>query len=361
MKRTVSAIGIALILLLSCLASFASAEEPAMPAEDPLSLWTDCEAKAALIEYVEAVTNPDSSDFIPVEDRIVVSDMDGTLFCETDPVYFDHLIYMYRVTEDPDYKDKASDNEKAVAVRVQEFIDTGVQPADLDDAMGAAMASAFAGMTLKEFYEYVKEFKQRPMTSYEGMTIGGGFYLPMMQVVDYLQANGFTFYIVSGCERFIIRGLFEGSPMSDIPNSQIIGSDLLVVASNQGDAAGLDYKYTAQDELVLGGEFLVKNGQFNKVTAIDREIGKQPVLSFGNSSGDTSMANYVICNNRYRALAFMNCCDDTERENGDLAKAEKMYALCEQYGWIPVSMKNDWVTIYGDSVTYLVDALDDAA
>ena len=146
---------------------------PALADGDPLSLWADGTAKTALIEYVTAVTDPDSPDFIPVEDRIVVSAMDGTVFCETDPVYFDHLIYQYRVTEDPDYKDKASDYEKAVAVRVQEFIDTGVQPADLDNAMGAAMASAFAGMTLNEFYDYVKEYKQRPMASYEGMTLGG--------------------------------------------------------------------------------------------------------------------------------------------------------------------------------------------
>ena len=336
---------------------------PALADGDPLSLWADGTAKTALIEYVTAVTDPDSPDFIPVEDRIVVSDMDGTVFCETDPVYFDHLIYQYRVTEDPDYKDKASDYEKAVAVRVQEFIDTGVQPADLDNAMGAAMASAFAGMTLNEFYDYVKEYKQRPMASYEGMTLGGGFYLPMVQMINYLQDNGFTYYIVSGCERYIIRGLFEDSALSFIPNSQIIGSDLLVTASNQNGADPLEYKYTEGDVLVMGGEFMVKNGQFNKVTAIDREIGKQPVLSFGNSSGDTSMANYVVCNNRYRALAFMNCCDDTERENGDLAKAEKMYALCEQYGWIPVSMKNDWITIYGDDVTYLnsEEALEPAA
>ena len=341
------------IAILLALSLFLCLALPALADEDPLSLWADGTAKSALKEYVEAVTDPDNPDFIPVEDRIVVSDMDGTIYCETDPVYFDHLIYNYRVLEDPDYKDKASDYEKEVAARVQEFIDTGVQPADLDNAMGAAMASAFSGMTVKEFCAYVKEYKQRPMVSYEGMTMGTAFYLPMIQMFKYLQANGFTCYIVSGCERYIIRGLFEDGMMDFIPNSQIIGSDLLTKASNQGDTDPLEYKFTGEDELIMGGEFILKNGQMNKVSAIDREIGKQPVLSFGNSSGDTSMANYVICNNRYRALAFMNCCDDTERENGDEVKAEKMYKLCEEYGWIPVSMKNDWVTIYGDSVTYL--------
>ena len=83
-----------------------------------------------------------------------------------------------------------------------------------------------------------------------------------------------------------------------------------------------------------------------------QEIGQQPVLSFGNSTGDSSMAEFVISENPYRSLAFMLCCDDTERENGNLTKAQKMYDLCDENGWIPISMKNDWTTIYGDGVTY---------
>ena len=87
-----------------------------------------------------------------------------------------------------------------------------------------------------------------------------------------------------------------------------------------------------------------------------QEIGQQPVLSFGNSSGDSSMAEYVISNNPYKSLAFMLCCDDLERENGSISKANDMYKLCETYGWLPISMKNDWTTIYGNGVTYLPGA-----
>ena len=76
------------------------------------------------------------------------------------------------------------------------------------------------------------------------------------------------------------------------------------------------------------------------------------MLSFGNSTGDASMAEYVTTDNQYKSLAFMLCCDDTERENGNITKAEKMYSLCEQYDWVPVSMKNDWKTIYGEGVKY---------
>ena len=55
--------------------------------------------------------------------------------------------------------------------------------------------------------------------------------------------------------------------------------------------------------------------------------------------------------NPYPSLAFMLCCDDTVRENGNVEKAQKMFDLCAENGWIPVSMKNDWTTIYGDEVT----------
>ena len=59
---------------------------------------------------------------------------------------------------------------------------------------------------------------------------------------------------------------------------------------------------------------------------------------------------FVVNNNKYRSLAFQLCCDDTERENGNIEKAEKMYKLCDEFDWVPISMKNDWKTIYGDHV-----------
>ena len=89
-----------------------------------------------------------------------------------------------------------------------------------------------------------------------------------------------------------------------------------------------------------------------KASVIMQEIGQQPVLSFGNSTGDSSMAEYVTSGNRYQSLAFMLCCDDTVRENGSKSKAQKMAELCEEFDWVPISMKNDWTTIYGEGVTY---------
>ncbi len=326
-----------------------------------LPSWTKtASAKKALVDYVIAATDPSEPTFIPEKDRIAVFDLDGTLFCETDPNYFDYTLLKYRVLEDPAYKDKASDFEKEVAGKIKEQNETGASFSGLEVDHGKAVASAFAGMTVDEFNAYIQEFKKQDMPSYDGMKRGDGFYKPMVEVVEYLQQNGFTVYIVSGTDRLIVRGIFDGNVL-DIPNRQIIGSDETIVARGQGDTDGLNYFFEPDDALILGGDFLIKNLKMNKVSVIMQEIGQQPVLSFGNSTGDASMAEFVTSHNPYRSLAFMLCCDDTRRENGDISKARKMYDLCEEFGWVSVSMKNDWATIYGEGVTYLAAPAADKA
>lgn len=332
-------------------ASTADSKKPAVT----LSLWTDtAPLKKELTEYMKAITTEGSADFIPVENRIAVFDMDGTLCCETDPGYFDHKLLYHRVMEDPEYKDKASEEEIATCEIIKEYFDTGVYPEGLDVRHGKAVASAFKGMTPAEFDAYVKAYRDQPTTGYTNMTNGQAFYKPMLQVIDFLQANDFTVYIVSGTDRLITRGLCDG--VIDIPLSQMIGSDENFVATNQGDADGLSYTFGHDDKLVTGGDFLIKNLKMNKVSVIEREIGVQPVLCFGNSSGDGAMANYTITNNKYKSGAYLLCCDDLERENGNIEKADKMRASCEENGWTAVSMKNDWTTIYGDGVTRIQPA-----
>ena len=317
---------------------------------DALSLWTEsAPLKSELTAYMNAITDESSADFIPVENRIAVFDMDGTLCCETDPGYFDHKLLYHRVMEDPDYKDLASEEEKVTAAMIETYFETGDYPEELSLLHGQAVATAFKGMTVEEFDAYVKAYRDQPAEGYNNMTNGEAFYKPMLQVIDYLQANDFAVYIVSGTDRLITRGLAEGTV--PIPLRQMIGSDESLVASHQGDEDGLDYTFTKDDEVITGGEFLIKNLKTNKVTVIEQEIGVQPVLAFGNSSGDAAMANFTINNNPYKSGAYMLCCDDTERENGNVEKADKMRASCEENGYTAISMKDDWTTIYGEDVT----------
>lgn len=333
--------------------------------EDPLSLWSDdAPLKKELTAYVEAVTDESSPDFIPAEDRVATFDVDGTLINETDPNYFDYTMLVHRVLEDPNYKDQASDFEKATANKIVDQNENGTKYSELPVEHGQAVASAFKGFTIDEFYDYVHTFAETGMPSYENMKRGEAFYAPMVQVVNYLQANDFDVYMVSGTDRLIMRGLFSSElcPIN-ISLDHVMGSDETLVGSKQEGEDGLGYTFGQDEQLVLGGDFLMKTLKENKVYIIQREIAKQPVLSFGNTSGDFAMDNYALSNPKYKSAAFQLCCDDLERENGNQSKADAMYADCDANGYIPVSMKNDWTTIYPEGVVYTgaAEAVADAA
>ena len=129
--------------------------------------------------------------------------------------------------------------------------------------------------------------------------------------------------------------------------------DVTMRASNQPeDKDNLHYQFNdnGDDILVRGDEMWIKNLKMNKVFQIAQEIGKQPVLSFGNSSGDVSMHEYTITNNKYKAMAFMLIADDTERDHADMNETNKRKAQWEERGYTIISMKNDFKTIYGEGV-----------
>ena len=305
----------------------------------------DAKSYQALVKYVEDVTDKKSKNYIPEEDRIAVFDLDGTILGERTPCYFEWMMYLERALNDPTYTPSQEDHDYALVVK--DAIEKGKIPEDMERKEAMSQASVFAGMTPAEYEAWVKKFMNSPAEGLTNLTRGEEFYLPMVEVVSYLEENDFEVYIVSGSDREALRILCDG--IMDIEKDHFIGTDAWVLASGQGDTDGLDYVYKKNDHLVRG-QFILKDVKMNKVSNIAQEIGRQPVLAFGNSSGDSSMFNYTINGNKYKALAFSLCCDDLERELGDTAKADKMYKSCAENGWIPVSMKNDFKTIYGDNV-----------
>ena len=308
--------------------------------------WADnSPAKQTLVNYVKDVTNKKSANFIPVEDRIAVFDLDGTLICETTPSYFEWMMYLDRVLDDPTYN--ASQEDKDYAKVVKAAIDARHLPEDMELKEAIAQSKAFAGMTFPEYENYVKKFMETPAEGLTNLKRGESFYLPMVEVVSYLQANDFTVYIVSGSDRPALRILVDGI-MKIAPNN-VIGTDADILASHQNGKDGLDYVY-AKDDQIIRGEFLRKNVKMNKVSNIAQEIGKQPVLAFGNSSGDASMFQYTIINNKYKSAAFTLLCDDLDRELGNQKKADSMAKSAKENGWVAISMKNDFKTIYGSEV-----------
>ena len=311
--------------------------------------WNDCEALKALKDYVEDVTNPNSANYIPVEDRIATFDMDGTFVGELYPTYFEYNLLEYRVLDDPDYRDRAPEDVKEAAQSIRDFVRQGTPLPDHFDMVHAyAAAKAYAGMTLAEFDAYVKAYATKPANGFSGMTYGQSFYRPMLEVFNYLKDNGFTYYVVSGSDRFICRALTESIGIE--PN-RVIGMDVRLTASNQGEEAGVDFTMGKNEDLKRTSELIIKNLKTNKVLQISQEIGKVPVLSFGNSSGDCAMHNYALSNTKYRSEAFMLIADDDARDHANRDKALALGEKWQQEGYHVISMRDDFKTIYGEGVT----------
>ena len=306
----------------------------------------DAESITALKNYVKDVTNKSSKNFIPVEDRIAVFDMDGTFLCETAPYYFEWMLYLERALYDESFTPSQADREYAKTIE-EAIRSTKKFPKNVDVDEAKSQESVFAGMTPAEYEKYVQNFMKKPVEGLTNLKWGEAFYLPMVEVIKYLQANDFTVYVVSGSDRPAIRVL--ACDLLKIRPNNVIGSDPKILAVNQDENDGGNYVYKKDDYLVRG-QLIEKNLKMNKVSIIAQEIGKQPVLGFGNSSGDTSMLNYTIYDNKYKSAAFFVICDDLERELGNKAKAESCLKLAKENGWCPISMHDDWKTIYGDNV-----------
>ena len=312
------------------------------------SLWNDCEAITALKEYVNDVTNGKSPNYIPVDDRIATFDMDGTFVGELYPSYFEYNLLEYRVLDDPNYKDIAPAEVRETALEIREFVRNGTKLPDHFDMKHAyAAAIAYSGMTLKEFDEYVKEYAKKEANGFTNMTYGESFYKPMLEIFDYLKANGFTYYVVSGSDRFICRALVESI---GIPSNRVIGMDVVLKSTTQGEEEGVNYTYKVSDDLTRTDELIIKNLKTNKVKQIAQEIGKVPVLSFGNSSGDAAMHNYCLSNPKYKSLAFMLIADDEARDHANREKAIKLREDWIKNNYIVISMRDDFKTIYGENV-----------
>ena len=312
----------------------------------PLKYWsTGSEAEESLRSYVEKVTNEkDKSNYIPPKDRIAVFDMDGTLTCETFYTYYDTMMFInYCLVDHPE---RVSDDLKSAAAEIEPGYTAG-------EELARNFAKAYAGMTIKELYDYAVDFGQKQTDSFTNMRYIDGFYLPMVEVVKYLYDNGFTIYVVSGTERTTTRAIVENSPIRDyVSPSHVIGTEFEVkVKGNEDTASNMDYKYADGDELVFTGGFIQKNLNANKTIWIEREIGQYPVLAFGNSGSDTSMMNYALDErNPYPSEAYMVVADDDVREWGTQDWTEKSAQYKEQ-GYIPISMKNDFAMIYPESIS----------
>lgn len=309
----------------------------------------DSAALKELVGFVSDSVDESSPNYLDPADRIATFDMDGTILCEKAPVYVDYCLTMYRVLDDPTYSATEEERSAMQEIRDHAYAE-GVTYKPETFTKDDLVAAAFAGMTPETFRAYVVDFADHTdAVGFEGMTYGQSFYKPMIEVIDYLRANGYDVWIVSACEREVVRALVE---RFHIPYDHVIATDVPYIASGKDEGKAADDYNMGSDEIILLGAPLdeVECGKSGKPAAIAREIGKRPVLAFGNSSGDYSMLNYAEGNPNHTGMGFFVVCDDTEREYGSATKAAEYYDVVEQQGWTAISMANDWKTIYGDGV-----------
>ncbi len=326
---------------------------------ESIEYWTaDSPAMKSITEFVAAVTDESAETYTAPEDRIAVFDFDGTLYGELFPTYFDQSLFLHRALHDPTFT--PPEDVRAYAEALETAVLHRLPEPDSPRSTAQMAAECFKGFTPEEYSAYVREFMAQPVAGFEGMTYAEGFYKPMIALVKYLADHGFSVFVSSGSERTLPRELMAGVLDQWIPPWQVIGSTFSLAASGQGDKDGRSYTYAPEDRLLMEGNLLVKNQKTNKVFSIVNEIGRPPLLVFGNSSGDLAMAQYAV---QHGGRAYMLLCDDLERDHGDAAVAEKFRKTCESLGFETVSMRDEFETIYGDGpvLTGYTDELDMAA
>ncbi len=302
---------------------------------------------AKLVDFVKEATNKEGENYVEPKDRVATFDMDGTLISEKAPVYIDWCLLMYRLLEDPNYEVPYQYSEELNQIRAN--ADEGIIDEDLDPAKNEMLADTFQGEEPQELYAYIQKFLDKvEAEGFEGMTYGKTYYRPMAEVIDYLRANDFDVYIVSACEREVARAV--ANYMFGIEPDHVIGTDWGTKATGQTDEANNQYTFALDDKLVYNGEKLEEAAKLNKVIYIERQIGRIPILAFGNSSGDYAMLNYAQSNPNHKGMGLLVLCDDVKREYGDTARADEQQEEANEQGWTTFSMADDWATIYGKGV-----------
>ena len=319
-----------------------------------------------IIKYVSEVTSQNNTNFIPQEDRIAVFDFDGTIYGEKGPLYIEYYMYYDFLKNNPTFLEiephKSIFPRLEQSCRAKKLIDF-----ELDYEALVCEAKIYKGYTMEDYSNFVNKFAEKNAKCFTNLKFKDMFYLPMIELIEYLQLNNFIVYVVSATDRFLIREYLKFH--CKIPEQNVIATDAELMPKSEEEnfnRTGKIYEYlnfNKDDYLIRNGNLIKKNVQLSKVRMVAREIGKKPVLSFGNSNSDVPLQNYILNNNKYKAEAYMVVADDIKREYGvdkydingnlDTSVSDKIKNKwkSKEYGYKIISMRDDFKTIYGDNVT----------
>ena len=307
--------------------------------EPQLALWRDGPARRAIVDFVARVTAEEGPDFVPPADRIAVFDNDGTLWCEK-PMYIQLDFILQRWVEmaaqNPTLR--AQQPWQAAVEKDYAWLDRAVTKHYSGDdsdipAVLQGVVTAFEGLTIEEFAARAGNFLRTQPHPTLNRLYCDCCYAPMIALLRYLEAAGFTNYIVSGGGRDFMRPVTR--ELYGIPAERVVGSSVALAFRAHGD--GGDVLTQPQLDVLTDGPV--------KPTRIWSRIGKRPIFAAGNSNGDIAMLQFANQPPR-PALRLLVQHDDAAREFAYCAGAEAALALAAQYGWAVASMKDDWETVF---------------
>ncbi len=303
---------------------------------DPLPSWNAGAAKTAILEFVAKVTKRDSADFVPVAERIAVFDNDGTLWSEQ-PMYFQAIFIFDRIKQLAPQHPQWKTTEPFASVLKG---DTKSALAGGERALLELAMATHAGMTTEEFEKIVNDWIATAKHPTTGKLYTEMVFQPMLELLDYLRANGFKTFIVSGGGIEFMRPWSE--KVYGIPPEQVIGSSIKT-------------KYEVRD----GKPVLVRLPELNfiddkegKPVGIQQHIGRRPIMAFGNSDGDFQMLQWTTSGPGPRFGLFVHH-TDADREwaydrQSSIGKLNRGLDEAADLGWTVVDMNSDWSSIYPD-------------
>ncbi len=305
-----------------------------------LGSWNDTPTTAAIRQFVASATD-DGPGFVPVDERIAVFDNDGTLWCEKPmPIELGFILRRFAEMAEQDVSLRDRQPWKAAYARDYEWLGTAMtkhyrgDDGDLRLLMGAIL-QAFAGTAVEHYADRARTFLydgKHPTLARPYLNCG---YQPMIELLRYLEHNGFTCYIASGGDRDFMRPVTQ--MMYGIPSERVIGSSSALRYIEDEDGGSVVYR--AENEFFDDGAV--------KPVRIWSRIGRRPIISGGNSNGDIEMLHYTggATRNRLRLLVLH---DDDEREFAYTAGAERALERAHGDGWTVISVKQDWTTVFAD-------------
>ena len=301
---------------------------------DRLTSWNDGATKQAIVEFVAKVTNEGGTDFVPPAERIATFDNDGTLWAEQ-PIYFQLAFALDRVKalarQHPEWQ-----SQEPFASILKGDIDSAL--AGGDHALVEIVNATHAGMTTAEFEQIVKDWLVTAKHPKSGLPYTRMIYQPMLELLNYLRANGFKTYIVSGGGVEFIRVFSEKA--YGIPPEQVVGS-----------MGKLQFKLrNNQPVLVKLPEVDFVDDKDGKPIGIQKFIGRRPIASFGNSDGDLQMLQWTTSGDGARFALIVHHTDPqrewTYDRNSRIGRLDKALDEANAKGWTVVDMKTDWKTIF---------------